>query len=154
MKTSRKTTSYGFGGFALLSGLMVLLCSLPALAETPLDLEDPLAGLTPMADESLDEARGGAVTLPNGMTMEVTASMRVLLDGQEQAPWSGSEIGAPSLDLATQLLDLNQHGMVVNSLNNVSLEHYREINFLISNLPASVTSPTFMPDPIIHDLSP
>lgn len=137
-----------------MGGLAILLCALPAAAETPLGFEDPLAGLTPIADESLDQARGGAVTLPNGMTIEVTGSMRVLVDGQDQATFAGIEAGAPGVDLASQLLDLNQHGMVVNSLNDVSLEHYREINFLISNLPSNVTSPAFLPRQVVQDLGP
>ncbi|MGE4609510.1 MAG: hypothetical protein AAEJ52_22475, partial [Myxococcota bacterium] len=105
MKSFRNTTMrrcVGVGTFALLSGLAIALCALPAAADAATDPEDPFAGLAPLEDEGLDEARGGAVVLPNGVTVDVTGTMRVLVDGQALAASTAGGSGALGLDLAAQ----------------------------------------------------
>ena len=157
MKSFRNTTicdHLGVRTFALLSGLAILLCALPAAADPTTDSEDPFAGLAPLEDEGLDEARGGAVVLPNGMTVDVTGTMRFLVDGQALAASAAGGVGSLGLDMAAQMLDTGRQGPIVNSLDGVSLEHYREINFFISNLPSNPASTRFLPPPVIPSLAP
>jgi hypothetical protein len=145
--------SHLFGTALLIAGMLLLLSASRAVAETPLDFEDPLAGLAPMEDASLAESRGGAV-LPNGMTIEVLGTMRLLVDGDELASGAASGAGDLTRDLATQISNTSRPGMIVNSLDNVSLEQYREINFFISNLPDDLTTPNFIPRPILPERAP
>ena len=124
---------------------------MPAAADPATDSEDPFAGLAPLEDEGLDEARGGAMVLPNGMTVDVTGTMRFLVDGQALAASAAGGVGALGRDMAAQMLDT---GPIANSLDGVSLEHYREINFFISNMPSNPASSRFLPPPVIPSLAP
>jgi len=125
----------------------LLLGASPGAAGAPGDFEDPLAGLAAISDEHLEEARGGMV-LPNGMTIEVLGTMRVLVDGDELATSGAFDLSTP------QVVSEHAHGTIVNSLNNVSLEQYREINFFISNLPTSTRPASFVPPPVLPDSIP
>ena len=132
---------------ACLAAFMLLSWASLGAAESPSDFEDPLAGLAAIGDESLDEARGGMV-LPNGMQIEVLTTMRVLVDGDEMAARGALNLGTP------QIVNDHAHGAIVNSLNNISLEQYREINFFISNLPSSTRPASFIPPPVLPDSIP
>ena len=132
---------------ASLAAILLLLWASPGAAEAPSDFEDPLAGLAALADESLAEARGGMV-LPNGMTIEVLGTMRVLVDGDELAASGAMNLATP------QIVSNHAHGTIVNSLNNVSLEQYREINFFISNMPLSTRPANFVPPPVLPNSIP
>jgi len=108
--------------------------------------EDPFAFLSPVDDSELAASSGRAV-LPDGLKVDVTVLMRVLVDGQELAQSVLSEASASSqasFQALTSTSDILQ-----NSLNGISLEHYREINFRISNLPISIETRRFVPPPSI-----
>ncbi len=133
-------------------GLVFLFLVSPGTSRAGDDFDDPFADLQALGDEELAEARGGAVSLPNGMTIEVTGSMKLLADGQEIAAgmMPGMDIGELALDHATQNLDLAGQDAIVNSLDGISLDQYREINFFISNIPKNVLSSQFLPEPEIN----
>ena len=78
--------------------------------------------------------------------------MKLLADGQEIAAgmMPGMDIGELALDHATQNLDLAGQDAIVNSLDGISLDQYREINFFISNIPKNVLSSQFLPEPEIN----
>lgn len=129
--------------------LLPLLASFAQAQDTVPGDQDPFASLAALEEGELATLRGGTV-LPDGLTLEVTGLMRVLVDGAELAqstlPQPASVLpvgaGAPSPLLTDAPL------LIQNALNGVNLEHYREINFRISNLPISLGAGRFLPAPV------
>jgi hypothetical protein len=120
---------------------------IPVLASAD-DLEpasdDPFVSFSPVEESELENSRGRAV-LPDGLTIEVTGLMRILVDGQElsrAALFNSSPVSASQLPLTDTPL------IIQNSLNGISLEQYRELNFRISNIPISLER-RFIPPPTI-----
>ena len=113
-----------------------------------LDDEEPFAGRISVTDEVLEDARGRAV-LPDGLTVEVSVLMRLLVDGHELERSMVHSAGAavpvhlPNFPFADSPPPLE------NSLSGVALDHFQEINFKISNLPISVDPGRFMPPPVV-----
>lgn len=131
---------------ALISGV-ALAGDGPAMDELGLFSE-----VEPVAEETLADARGGAA-LPGGLDIEVTALMRVLADGEDVLSISGG-LAAAGHGLAAQDMVLQSQNlpvgdapildnpMIVNALDNVSLEQYREITIHLQGVPGSgVASP-------------
>ena len=118
------------------------------LADAPGDFDDPFFAMEAVEEEELASARGGAV-LPNGMTIEVTGLMRVMVDGQHitTSTFGGIEPGMGDIGNVQPFLD--GPASVINSMNGISLDQYREINFHISNLPTSLERAPFVPRPEI-----
>ena len=99
-----------------------------------------------------DDSRGGAA-LPGGLDIEVTALMRVLADGEDVLTVSGGLTavghGLAAQDMVVQSQNLPvgdqallDNPMIVNTLDNVSLEQYREITIHLRSGPgAGVGSP-------------
>lgn len=109
---------------------------------------DPFGALSPIGEAELDATRGRAV-LPDGLTLEATALMRVLVDGQELAHsvvLDGASFGP---NQAAQFPFWGSPAVFENTMNGISLEHYREINFRISNIPIALEMPRFVPPPVI-----
>ena len=131
-------------GLAWLVGLGVLLSAPVVLAELPSGLDDPFAAMEAVAEGELSEARGGAV-LPNGMIVEVSGLMRVMVDGQHLTTSTFGNYPQGSMDPTFQIPIGSAPASVINSLNGVSLDQYREINFRISNLPTNFAPPPFVP---------
>ena len=134
----------GLLGLSWLIGLGVLLFAAPVLADLSAGLDDPFAAMEAVEEGELAEARGGAV-LPNGMTLEVTALMRVMVDGQHLATSTYGNHPMGGGDLAMPIPLGDGPASVINSLNGISLDQYREINFHISNLPTNLAPPPFVP---------
>ena len=138
---------------ALIAAVVALGRAMFAVSAAAEDLarasqEDPFASLSPVDDTELDAARGRAV-LPDGLTVEVTALMRVLVDGQEIAQSVLSDASAAVSGQASLLPLTSAPYILQNSLNGISIERYREINFRISNLPISLEPRRFIPPPVI-----
>ncbi len=131
----------------MLAGLLCLLVAGGAFAG---DREAPpgdpialLADVEPVELEVLAEARGGA-SLPGDFGIEVTAVLRLLAEGQDLVTMTGSfvsgqapvapmtELGAHANLLSSGVLDTP---VLVNSLDGVSLEQYREVTIHLTNLP-------------------
>jgi len=134
----------GLLGLSWLIGLGVLLFAAPVLADLSAGLDDPFAAMEAVEEGELAEARGGAV-LPNGMTLEVTALMRVMVDGQHLATSTYGSHPMAGSDIAMPIPIGDGPASVINSLNGISLDQYREINFHISNLPTNLAPPPFVP---------
>jgi len=109
---------------------------------------DPFASLSPTEDAVLDASRGRAV-LPDGLTVEATVLMRVLVDGQELAQSVVPDAAAFAPDPSTFFNFAETPSVFQNTLNGISLEQYREINFRISNIPIVLEAPRFIPPPVI-----
>lgn len=127
---------------------------LPALEADSLDGLDDLGGdpfgaLSPIEDQALDASRGRAV-LPDGLTVEATAVMRVLVDGQELSQPSVPQAGALNADPSALFPFAGNAAVFQNTVNGISLEHYREINFRISNIPIEIKPGAFVPPPVIQ----
>jgi len=138
---------------ALVAAVVVLGMATFAVSAAADDLlresqEDPFASFSPIDDTELDASRGRAV-LPDGLTVEVTALMRVMVDGQEilQSALSDASGGTSGQAASLPLTDAPQ--ILQNSLNGISIDRYREINFRISNLPISIEPRRFVPPPVI-----
>lgn len=145
----------GFSGAQEFGGMLDgdPFAGLPALEVDSLDGFDDLGGdpfgsLSPLEDATLDASRGRAV-LPDGLTVEATALMRVLVDGQELGQASVPEAGALSADPSALFPFAGNSAVFQNTLNGISLEHYREINFRISNIPIAIETGGFVPPPVI-----
>ena len=130
--------------FVLAAGMGALVFSGTALADGPGALDDPFLAMEAVGEEELAGARGGAV-LPNGMTIEVTGLMRVMVDGQHVSTSTYGGLQPGMGDLGNVLPSMDGPASVINSLNGISLDQYREINFHISNLPASLERAPFVP---------
>ncbi len=135
-------------------GMGALLFPGDSFADTPGSLDDLFMAMDAVGEEELAQARGGAV-LPNGMTVEVTGLMRVMVDGQhlttstfgDYSHGAGGSIGPMPLADAP--------ASIINSLNGISLDQYREINFHISNLPTNFNRGAFVPrTDVTHGLIP
>jgi len=125
-----------------------------SLADAPGDMEDPFFAMEAVEEEELASARGGAV-LPNGMTIEVTGLMRVMVDGQHITTSTFGNFQQGVADAGSFQPMLDGPASVINSLNGISLDQYREINFHISNLPTSMERAPFAPRPDVgHTLRP
>jgi len=153
LKTTGEISSK-FRSLCLVVGLGALLFSGEALAETPAGFDDPFAGMQALEEDELAAARGGAV-LPNGMIVEVSGLMRVVVDGQHLSTTTfGGQGQAPGL-IPADIPFGDAPASVINSLNGISLDQYREINFHISNLPTSLKPAPFVPRAdVYHAVSP
>jgi hypothetical protein len=106
------------------------------------------AGLEPVSDGELASARGRAV-LPDGLNVEVSVLMRLLVDGHEleRAFLQSAGVAVPvqmaGFPFASGPAPLE------NALNDIALEHYQEINFTISNLPIDISPGRFMPRSVV-----
>ena len=109
---------------------------------------DPFAGFSPIDEAELDAARGRAV-LPDGLTLEATGLMRVLVEGQELAHSVVLDGASFAPGQAPQIPFSGAPVVFENTMNGISLEHYREINFRISNVPIALEMPRFVPPPVI-----
>ena len=135
---------------------VVLGALLPGVAlagdEPAMDELGLFSEVEPVAEEALADARGGAA-LPGGLDIEVTALMRVLADGEDVLSISGGLTaaghGLVAQDMVLQSQNLPagdrpilDNPMIVNALDNVSLEQYREITIHLQGVPGSgVASP-------------
>ena len=117
-----------------------------SLADAPGDTDDPFFAMEAVEEEELASARGGAV-LPNGMTIEVTGLMRVMVDGQHLTTSTFGDLQPGGAGIGGMQPMLDGPTSVINSLNGISLDQYREINFHISNLPTSLDRAPFVPRP-------
>ena len=125
-----------------------------SLADTPSGVDDLFMSMDAVGEEELAESRGGAV-LPNGMTVEVTGLMRVMVDGQHLSTSTFGAHSAGGLDALGPIPLADAPASLVNSLNGISLDQYREINFHISNLPANFNRGAFVPrTDVTHGLIP
>lgn len=133
-----------------------LLLSGVALAGDPI-LGDELAlvqEVEAVADTTLAEARGGA-SLPGGLGVEVSALMRVLADGEDILAISGGVSAAAHGVAAQEMVLQSQHlpatgqalnnPLIMNSLDNISLEQYREITIHLQNVPGVGTARPIVP---------
>ena len=102
----------------------------------------------------LAEARGGA-SLPGGLGVEVSALMRVLADGEDILAISGGVSAAAHGVAAQEMVLQSQHlpaagqalnnPLIMNSLDNISLEQYREITIHLQNVPGVGTARPIVP---------
>lgn len=125
-------------------GVLLALSTAAASAESPSGDElSFVRGLVPVAREELEEARGGAV-LPRGFGIEVTAMLRILAEGQEVVSMAGHFGGATGLGAQVGILNsqnipfsgsLLDNPIIVNSLNGITIQDYREITVYIDHLP-------------------
>ena len=143
LKTTGKISSR-LRSLALAVGLGTLLFSGDSLAEMPADVDDPFAEMRAVEEDELAAARGGAL-LPNGMTVEVTGLMRVMVDGQHLSTTTFGNQGQAGGLVPTGIPFADGPASIINSLDGVSLDQYREINFYISNLPTSLKPAPFVP---------
>jgi hypothetical protein len=130
----------------LAASMGALLFPGSSLADAPGDMDDPFFAMEAVEEEELASARGGAV-LPNGMTIEVTGLMRVMVDGQHLTTSTFGDFQPGVADIGSLQPMLDGPASVINSLNGISLDQYREINFYISNLPTSLERAPFVPRP-------
>jgi hypothetical protein len=130
----------------LAASMGALLFPGSSLADAPGDMDDPFFAMEAVEEEELASARGGAV-LPNGMTIEVTGLMRVMVDGQHLTTSTFGDFQPGVADIGGMQPMLDGPASVINSLNGISLDQYREINFYISNLPTSLERAPFVPRP-------
>ena len=135
-------------------GMGALLFPGNSFADTPGGLDDLFMAMDAVGEEELAQARGGAV-LPNGMTVEVTGLMRVMVDGQHLATSTFGDYPRGAGDSIGPIPLTQTPASVVNSLNGISLDQYREINFHISNLPTNLNRGAFVPrTDVTHGLIP
>lgn len=128
----------------LAASMGALLFPGASLADAPGGMDDPFFAMEAVEEEELASARGGAV-LPNGMTIEVTGLMRVMVDGQHITTSTFGNFQQGVADAGSLQPMLDGPASVINSLNGISLDQYREINFHISNLPTSMERAPFVP---------
>ena len=102
------------------------------------------AGIEPVPDGELDSTRGRAV-LPDGLNVEVSVLMRLLVDGHELERSFLQSAGVVVPIQMTGFPFESGPGQLENALNDIALEHYQEINFTISNLPIDISPGRFMP---------
>lgn len=113
-----------------------------------------VSAMEPVGEAILAEARGGAA-LPDGLGIEVTALMRVLADGEDLLTVSSAwEAGAHGL-AAQQIVLQGQNvpvgesvfnnPLIVNAMDGVSLEQYREVTIHLSNLPVGTGAIPIVP---------
>ena len=133
-----------FRGLLGVVGAGILLLPVFAHAELPAAADDPFGSMDAVMDEELAGARGGAV-LPNGMTVEVTGLMRVMVDGQHLSTSTFGDYPLGSIDSAMNFPIGDAPASIINSLDGISLDHYREINFYISKLPTNFSPAPFVP---------
>ena len=125
--------------------LVAFFGAIGAAAEEPSASSEVLfQELVPLSEEDLSAQRGGAV-LPGGMSVEVTSSMRVLVDGEDLAASStsptfpiGVEPGIWAVIADSGLESLTVPMALTNSENGISIGQFRELNIEIRNIPISL----------------
>lgn len=133
----------------------LLLCGVALAGDGPIGDELALVGeVEPVGDATLAAARGGA-SLPGGIDIEVTALMRVLADGEDILTISGG-VSAAAHGVAAQEMVLQSQNLpaagqvlnnplIINSLDNISLEQYRDITIHLQNVPGIGTARPIVP---------
>jgi hypothetical protein len=117
-------------------GSLWVLAPSAALAEPPeLDAISLVGELAPVDSDVLAKARGGA-SLRGGFGIEVTAVLRLMAEGQDVLSMTGAYgltggVSTPQTVVHSQGSPLAatvlENPIIVNSLDGVSLEQYREI---------------------------
>ena len=130
-------TSLSFRSLALAVGMGALVFSGQGHAETAAAFDDPFAEMQAIDEDELADSRGKA-TLPNGMIVEVSGLMRLSVDGQHVSTTTFGDHGPAGGLIPADVPFGDAPASVINSLNGISLDQYREINFHISNLPTNL----------------
>ena len=133
---------------ALMAGAFLVGATAASAGEAGAAEAVVFAGLVPVPDAELASTRGRAV-LPDGLNVEVSVLMRLLVDGHEleRAFLQSAGVAVPvqmaGFPFASGPAPLE------NALNDIALEHYQEINFTISNLPIDISPGRFMPRSVV-----